>query len=182
MNYKVSVADFFTLAKGTLIDPIEEISYEEEAPNEYAEAIKKNPPTVITGTIGVDSHVIGTKLISRVLREQGFNVVAMGAQTSAEEFIKAAVETNADAMFVSSLYGMAEQDCQGFRDKCIEAGLDDIILSIGGILGVGKHDFADDEAKFKAIGFDHVYPPESPIEKSILDLCKDLEAKGRLVK
>ncbi len=182
MNYKVSVADFFTLAKGTLIDPIEEISYEEEKPNEYSEAIKKNPPTVVTGTVGVDSHVIGTKLISRVLREQGFNVVAMGAQTSAEEFIKAALETNADAMFVSSLYGMAEQDCQGFRDKCIEAGLDDIILSIGGILGVGKHDFADDEKKFKAIGFDHVYPPESPIEKSIEDLCKDLEAKGRLVK
>lgn len=182
MDYKVSVADFFTLSKGTLIDPIEEINYEDEQPNEYAEAIKRNPPTVITGTIGVDSHVIGTKLISRVLREQGFNVVAMGAQTSAEEFIKAALETNADAMFVSSLYGMAEQDCQGFRDKCVEAGLDDIILSIGGILGVGKHDFEDDEKKFKAIGFDHVYPPESPIETSILDLCKDLEAKGRLVK
>ena len=60
---------------------------------------------------------------------------------------------------------------------------DKIVVSVfGGILGVGKHDFADDEAKFKAIGFDHVYPPESPIEKSILDLCKDLEAKGRLVK
>ena len=182
MNYKVSMADFFTLAKGTLIDPIEEIQHEEVKPNEYKEAIAKNPPTVVTGTVGVDSHVIGTKLISRVLEEDGFNVVALGAQTSPEEFIKAAVETNADAMFVTSLYGMAEQDCQGFRDKCVEAGLDDIILSIGGNLGVGKHEFADDEVKFKKIGFDHVYPPESPIEKSIEDLCHDLEKKGRLVK
>lgn len=182
MNYKVSIADFFTLAKGTLIDPLEEIQTTETKPNEYLEAIKKNPPTVVTGTVGVDSHVIGTKLVSRVLEEDGFNVVALGAQTSPEEFIKAAQETAADAMFVSSLYGMGEQDCQGFRDKCIEAGLDDIILSIGGNLGVGKHDFADDEIKFKKIGFDHVYPPDSPIEKSIEDLCHDLEKKGRLVK
>ena len=176
MSYKVSIADFFTLAKGTLIDPIEEIDYTEAKPNEYADAIRENPPTVITGTIGVDSHVIGTKLISRVLREDGFNVVALGAQNAPEEFIKAAQETDADAMFITSLYGMAEQDCEGFRDKCIEAGLGDIILSIGGNLGVGKHEFADDEVKFKKIGFDHVYPPESPIEK----LCKDLEARGRL--
>ena len=182
MNYKVSIADFFTLAKGTLIDPIEEIDYEEEKPNEYKKAIAANPPTVVTGTIGVDSHVIGTKLISRVLREDGFTVVALGAQTAPEEFIKAAQETDADAMFITSLYGMAEQDCQGFRDKCTEAGLEDIILSIGGNLGVGKHEFADDEIKFKKLGFDHVYPPESPIEKSIADLCRDLEARGRLVR
>ena len=181
MNYKVSIADFFTLAKGTLIDPLEEIDYSEEKPNPYKEAIAKDPPTVVTGTIGVDSHVIGTKLISRVLREDGFKVVALGAQTAPEEFIKAAQETNADAMFISSLYGMAEQDCQGFRDKCDEAGLDGIILSIGGILGVGKHDFADDERKFREIGFDHVYPPDSPIEKSVADLCEDLVKKGRLV-
>lgn len=182
MNYKVSIADFFTLAKGTLIDPLDEIDRSEEAPNEFRDEILADPPTVITGTIGVDSHVIGTKLISRVLREDGFNVVALGAQTAPEEFIKAAQETNADAMFISSLYGMAEQDCQGFRDKCDEAGLDGIILSIGGNLGVGRHEFADDEKKFLALGFDHVYPPESPIERSIRDLCLDLEAKGRLKK
>lgn len=182
MSYKVSIADFFTLAKGTLIDPIEDIDYNEAAPNEYREAIAANPPTVVTGTIGVDSHVIGTKLISRVLKEDGFKVVALGAQNSPEEFIKAALETDADAMLISSLYGMAEQDCQGFRDKCNEAGLGDIILSIGGILGVGKHDFEEDEAKFRAMGFDHVYPPDSPIEGSIADLCKDLEAKGRLIR
>ena len=33
------------------------------------------------------------------------------------------VETNADAIIVSSLYGHGEIDCRGLREKCDEAGL-----------------------------------------------------------
>jgi methylaspartate mutase S subunit len=124
--------------------------------------------------------VIGTKIISRALREDGFTVVALGAQTPAEEFIKAAQETDADAILITSLYGMAEMDLQGFRDKCIEAGIGDILLYIGGILGVAKHDFSEDEAIFKKIGFDRVYPPESDVKKSISDLRSDLKKRDKI--
>lgn len=140
----------------------------------------KNKITLITGTVGVDSHVIGTKILSRVLREEGFNVVALGAQTPVEEFIKVAQETDADAMIMSSLYGMAEMDLQGFKDKCIEAGLSDVLLYLGGILGVMKRDFKEDEEKFKAMGFDRVYPPEADLKVFSEDLRKDLKEKGKL--
>lgn len=140
----------------------------------------KEQITVITGTVGVDAHVIGTKIISRILREAGFNVVALGAQTPGEEFIKVAQETDADAMFISSLYGMAEMDVQGFKEKCVEAGLGDVILYIGGILGVMKHDWKEDEAKFKKLGFDRVYPPEADVHAAIEDLKQDLKAKGKM--
>jgi len=135
--------------------------------------------TVITGTVGSDAHVIGTKILSRALREAGFNVVELGILTPPEEFIEAAVETDADAILMSSLYGMAETDVQGFKDKCIEAGIDHVLLYIGGILGVGKHDFADDEVKFKKLGFDRVYPPEAGLQTAIDDLRSDLAARGR---
>ena len=77
--------------------------------------MKKDKPTVITGTIGVDAHVIGTKVLSRALRDAGFNVVELGALTPPEEFIKAAQETDADAMLISSLYGMAELDVRALK-------------------------------------------------------------------
>lgn len=35
-------------------------------------------PTIITGTVGMDTHVIGTKILSRAFREAGFNVVELG--------------------------------------------------------------------------------------------------------
>ena len=136
-------------------------------------------PTAITGTVGMDAHVIGTKILSRALREAGFNVVELGILTPPEEFIKAAIETNADAILISSLYGMAELDLRGFKEKCIEAGLGDVLLYIGGILGVGRHDFKDDEVKFKKLGFDRVYPPEVDLKEPIADLWVDLKAKGK---
>jgi len=37
---------------------------------------------------------------------------------STREFIDAAVETKADAILISSIYGMGILDCEGFRDKC----------------------------------------------------------------
>ena len=137
-------------------------------------------PTVITGTVGKDAHVIGTKILSRALREAGFNVIELGILTPPEEFIKAAQETDADAMMITSLYGMAEMDLQGFRDKCVEAGIGDILLYIGGILGVGTRDFKEDEATFKKLGFDRVYPPESDVKKSIRDLAEDLKQRGKI--
>jgi len=137
-------------------------------------------PTIITGTVGMDAHVIGTKILSRVLRDKGFNVVELGILTPPEEFIKAAQETDADAMLISSLYGMAEFDLKGFREKCKEAGIGDILLYLGGILGVGRHDFAEDEKKFKAMGFDRVYPPEVDLDIAIADLRQDLKKRGKL--
>jgi methylaspartate mutase S subunit len=137
-------------------------------------------PMVITGTLGTDAHIIGTKIISRALKESGFRVTALGAATPPEDFIKAALETKADAILISSLYGMAEFDLKGFKEKRMEAGLGDVIFYIGGNLMVGRQDHKLVEEKFKSMGFDRVYPPETDIDAAINDLKKDLKAKGKL--
>ena len=136
-------------------------------------------PTIITGTVGGDVHVIGTKILSRAFKDAGFNVVALGSLTPPEEFIQAAQETNADAILISSLYGMAELDLKGFKDKCVEAGLGDVLLYIGGILGVFRHDWEIDKKRFQDMGFDRVYPPEADLDGAIQDLWNDLKAKGK---
>jgi methylaspartate mutase S subunit len=138
-----------------------------------------NQPTVITGTVGKDAHVIGTKILSRALRDAGFNVVELGILTPSEEFVKAALDNKADAILMSSLYGMGENDVQGFKEKCVQAGLSEVLLYIGGNLGVGRHDFKDDEVKFKNLGFDRVYPPASDVKAAIADLWTDLKTKGK---
>jgi methylaspartate mutase S subunit len=139
----------------------------------------KKQPTVITGTVGMDAHVIGTKILSRALRDAGFNVVELGMQVPPEEFIEVAKEKKADAILMSSLYGMAELDLRGFKEKCKEAGLEDLILFIGGVLGVGRQDFKEVEKKFKNLGFDKVYPPAADLKAVIEDLWENLRAKGK---
>ncbi len=139
----------------------------------------KKKPTVITGVIGEeDPHIVGTKLLSYALKNGGANVVALGAKCSAEEIVKAAVETAADAILLTSVAGHAELNCRGFRDMCEEAGLRDILLYIGGnLVPTGSQEWPEVEKLFKGLGFDRVYPPATPITNGIEDLKKDLQAR-----
>lgn len=130
--------------------------------------------TIVMGVIGADAHAVGNKIIAYALEQAGFNVVNLGVMVSQEEYIAAAVETNADAIVVSSLYGHGEIDCNGLREKCEEAGLKDIPLLAGGNLVVGKQNFEDVEKRFKAMGFNSVYPPGTPIETTIAELHRIL--------
>jgi methylaspartate mutase sigma subunit len=126
--------------------------------------------TIITGVIGADVHAVGNKILAFALEEAGFSVVNLGVMVAQEEFIAAAIETNADAIVVSSLYGHGEIDCQGMRAKCEEAGLKDIPLLVGGNIVVGKQEFGEVEARFKAMGFTKAYPPGTLVETAVAEL------------
>ena len=126
-----------------------------------------NGKTIVIGVIGADAHAVGNKIIAYALEHAGYKVVNLGVMVSQEEYIEAAIETKADAILVSSLYGHGEIDCAGLREKCDEAGLKGIPLLAGGNLVVGKQNFEDVEARFKAMGFDMVTPPGTPIEVTI---------------
>ena len=51
---------------------------------------------------------------------------------------------------------------------------------MGGILAIGRHDFKEDEEKFKRMGFDRVYPSETDLGSAINDLWNDLKARGKI--
>jgi len=133
--------------------------------------------TVVLGTIGADAHMVGAWILRRSLEQEGFRVVYLGAQVPQKEFIDAAVETKANAIWVSSMYGMGRLDCAGLRSGCVEAGLKDIILYAGGML-VSSKDLADNwdvvSKEFKDMGFDRAYPPATKPGVPIADLKKDL--------
>ena len=129
---------------------------------------------LVIGVIGADVHAVGNKILYHAFTQAGFDVVNLGVMVSQEEFIEAAVETNASAILVSSLYGHGEIDCNGLREKCDEAGLKGMPLFVGGNLVVGKQEFEEVKARFMAMGFDYVYAPSTPIETTIVDLKNKL--------
>jgi methylaspartate mutase sigma subunit len=129
--------------------------------------------TLVTGVIGSDTHIVGNRILSMALEDAGYNVVTLGALTPADEFIKAAIETAADAIMVSSLYGQGELDCRGFRDLCVEAGIDTILLYVGGNLVVGKQPWPEVEKRFLEMGFDRAFPPGTRTEDVIEALDRD---------
>ena len=99
---------------------------------------EKRKKVLVIGVIGSDVHAVGNKILYHAFTEAGFDVVNLGVMVSQEEYISAAIESDADAIVVSSLYGQGELDCRGMREKCDEAGLTGIPLLVGGNIVIGS--------------------------------------------
>ena len=133
--------------------------------------------TVVLGVIGSDCHAVGNKIIEHALTHAGIKVVNLGVMVSQDEFIDAAIETGAQAILVSSIYGHGEIDCDGLRGRCIERGLDPVLLYVGGNLVIGKRDFSEVEVLFREMGYDRVFPPTIELPKVVEYLKQDVAKK-----
>ena len=133
--------------------------------------------SIVIGTIGADAHIIGAWVLSKAFEDAGFKVAFLGAVVPQKDFINAAIEVDADAILVSSMYGMGLLDCEGLRDKCIEAGLKDIILYAGGTLAAPlelERNWPDIERRFREIGFNRVFKNTCTASEAVAALKADL--------
>ena len=136
--------------------------------------MNKEKKVLVIGVIGADVHAVGNKILYHAFTEAGFDVVNLGVMVSQEEYIAAAIESAADAIVVSSLYGQGEIDCTGMREKCDEAGLKGILLYAGGNLVVGKVPVEEIVRRYKAMGFDRAFGPGTDPQVTIDCLKEDL--------
>lgn len=135
--------------------------------------------TIVIGTVGLgDPHFVAISFLSRVLGDAGFKVVNLGCSCGTEEFIKAAIETSADAILMSSLLGYAESDLRNYRHMLVEAGLDNIVSYIGGNLAIGVRTPEEATKKFQELGFTRVYPGVTDFDQVVRDLNVDLKVAG----
>jgi len=133
----------------------------------------------VVGTIGADAHMIGGWVVSKFLIGAGYDVTFLGAVVPQEEFVKAAVETKADVILVSSMYGMGLIDCEGLRQKCVDAGIGDIVLYAGGTVASARElqsDWPEIERRFREMGFNRVFPNTVELD----DVLKTLKADLRI--
>jgi methylaspartate mutase sigma subunit len=133
--------------------------------------------SIVIGTIGSDAHMIGGWVLAKAFEGAGFKVAFLGAVVPQDDFINAAIEADADAILVSSMYGMGLLDCEGFREKCIEAGLKDIILYVGGTVAAPlelERNWPDIERRFREIGFSRVFKNTCTASEAVAALKADL--------
>ncbi|MFT5118003.1 MAG: methylaspartate mutase sigma subunit [Kiritimatiellia bacterium] len=131
--------------------------------------------TVVIGVIGADCHAVGNKIIANVLGRLGFTVVNLGVMVSQDEYIDAALEYEAQAILVSSIYGHGETDCKGMRSRCEQRGIGDMILYVGGNLVIGKKDFSAVKSLFLTMGYDRVFSPSDDLQDVAAYLEMDVE-------
>ncbi len=99
--------------------------------------------TVIMGTVKGDLHDIGKNLCIMMLQGSGFEVVDLGVDTSADEFIDAIEEHGAPILGMSALLTTTMPNMGRTIEAIIDAGLrDEVQIMVGG--APVTQEFADD--------------------------------------
>jgi methylmalonyl-CoA mutase, C-terminal domain len=60
---------------------------------------------VLVSKLGLDGHDVGAKVVTRLLRDAGFEVIYLGIRQTAETVVKVALEEDVDVLGLSILSG-----------------------------------------------------------------------------
>ena len=87
--------------------------------------------TVVIGTVKGDLHDIGKNLVKMMMEGKGLNVVDLGVDVSAEQFVSAAKENNADIIACSALLTTTMSEMKNVVDA-VKAESLDVKVMVGG--------------------------------------------------
>jgi methylmalonyl-CoA mutase, C-terminal domain len=96
--------------------------------------VTDRPLKVLIAKPGLDGHDRGAKVLARGLRDEGFEVVYTGLRQTPEMVSTAALQEDVDVVGLSILSGahmtLVPRVCRLLK----EAGMDDVLVVIGGII------------------------------------------------
>ncbi len=92
-----------------------------------------NPGTVILGTVQGDMHDIGKNLVGMLMKGQGLEVIDLGIDVPATDFVNAAIEHNAGIIACSALLTTTMVEMKNVIEEAKKAGIrDKVCIMIGG--------------------------------------------------
>lgn len=86
----------------------------------------------VVGTVQGDLHDIGKNLVAMMFKGANYGVVDLGTNVSAETFVEAIKEHNADVLGLSALLTTTMPEMPGIVSAVRAAGLNDVKILVGG--------------------------------------------------
>jgi len=108
---------------------------------------------------GLDGHDKGALLVSRALRDAGFEVIYLGLYGSIEQIIQVAIQEDVDVIGLSILSGTHLKVASRLMKEIRKRKNWSVRTAIGGIIPEG------DAARLTKMGIDIVVPTGTPISK-----------------
>jgi corrinoid protein of di/trimethylamine methyltransferase len=124
----------------------------------------KSAGTVVIGTCKGDLHDIGKNLVKMMMEGKGLKIIDLGVDVPAEEFVKAAIENDAQVIACSALLTTTMGEMKNVVDKVTEAGIrDKVTIMVGGA--------PVNENYCKSIGADIYRPDAASAAEAALAAC-----------
>jgi methylmalonyl-CoA mutase C-terminal domain/subunit len=127
------------------------------------------PIKVLIAKPGLDGHDRGAKVLARGLRDEGFEVVYTGLRQTPEMVATAALQEDVDVVGLSILSGAHMTLVPRVSKLLREAGMNDVLLVLGGIIP------DDDVAALKDAGVAATFGPGT----TIAEVAQYLRANAR---
>ncbi len=122
---------------------------------------------VVMAKAGLDGHDRGIKIISRALRDAGFEVIYTGLRQDVEQIAATAIDEGADFIGLSILSGAHMVISKKIIKILKERNADDIPIFIGGIIP------GSDIPELMKIGIKAVFTPGTPTSEIIDAIRKE---------
>jgi len=94
----------------------------------------ENKIRILMAKPGLDGHDRGVKVVSRALRDAGFEVIYTGLRQTPEQIVNAAIEEDVQAVGLSILSGAHNTLFPKIVKLLREQGADDVLVFAGGII------------------------------------------------
>lgn len=117
------------------------------------------PIRVLLAKVGLDGHDRGVRVVARALQEAGIEVIYGGLRHTPESVVEAALQEDVDAIGISMLSAAHMAIFPKVLKLMAEAGLDDVLLTGGGIIP------PDDAKALMEQGVGKLFGPGTPMEE-----------------
>ncbi|MGE0008454.1 MAG: cobalamin B12-binding domain-containing protein [Parvibaculaceae bacterium] len=129
---------------------------------------------VLVAKLGLDGHDRGAKIVARILRDAGMEVVYTGLYKTPSQVVSAAIEEDVDVIGVSLLSG---SHVPLFRElgRCLrDNGADHILVVAGGVIPERDYD------SLMECGVDVIVPQEARAELIVSTITELVAARGNI--
>jgi len=116
----------------------------------------KRPIRVLVAKVGLDGHDRGAKVIATALRDAGMEVIYTGLRQTPEMVVNTALQEDVDAIGISILSGAHMTVFPRVMQLMKEKGLDNILLTGGGIIPEEDMNLLNEQ------GIGKLFGPSSP--------------------
>ena len=116
---------------------------------------------IVMAKPGLDGHDRGIKVLAASYRDAGMEVIYLGLRQTPEMIVSAALQEDADVIALSILSGAHMTVFPKVMDLMDQNGLDDVLLTGGGII-------ADkDKETLTKLGVGKLFGPGTPVQKTV---------------
>ena len=127
---------------------------------------------VLMAKVGLDGHDRGIKIVARILRDAGMEVVYTGLHRTPREVVLEAVQEDVDVLGVSLLSGVHMTIIPEILDQLKEAGAGDIRVVVGGVMP------DKDVVRLKEMGVAEVLLQDTPPDAIVSTLRRVVAERG----